>query len=81
MAAAVTGDGDKVEGGVHIQRPRQIRQKRRCALQHADQNDFFAVQVTGNLRAQFGDALGNLLTGKENFKSLLEDGSHALSIA
>ena len=81
LALAVAGGGDKVEGGVDLDGSRQVGQKECRALEHADHDQLFAVQVTGDLRAHLGDALGDLLAGIKNFKALVGHGSHAHSIA
>ena len=81
LPIAIARCGHKVECRVHLDGPRQIGQKRRRALQHAHHHQLFAVQVTGNLRAHLGHALGNLLAGIENLKALVGSGSHASSIA
>jgi hypothetical protein len=59
----------------------KIGQKGRRALEDANHHQLFAVQVTGNLCAHFGDALGDLLAGEKDFKALIGCGSHAHSIA
>ena len=81
LALAVAGDGDKVEGGVGLDGAGQIDEKERRALEHADHDQLFAVQVAGDLRAHFGDALGDLLAGIKNVKALRSHGRHADSIA
>ena len=75
LALAVAGDGHEVEGGVDLDGARQVGQKERRALEHADHHQLFAVQVAGDLRAHLGDALGDLLAGVENFKSLVGHGA------
>ena len=81
LALAVAGDGDEVEGGVGLDGARKVDEEKRRALEHADHDQLFAVQVAGDLRAHFGDAFGDLLAGIKNFKALVGHGSHADSIA
>jgi len=81
LSLAIAGGGDKVERRVDLHGSSEIRQKRRSAFEYADHNELFAIEVLRNLGAHFGDAVGNLLAGKEDLKSLRSDGCHAHSIA
>ena len=60
---------------------REIGQKRGSAFEHAHHYELLAAEVTGNLGAHLGDALGNLLAGKKDLKTRVGVRSHADSIA
>ena len=77
LTLAVAGDGDEVEGGIDLDRAREVGEEGRGALEDTDHDELFAVEVVGDLGAHLGDALGDLLAGIEDFKTLVGDGSHA----
>ena len=81
IAFAVAGGGDEIKGRVDLDGPGEIGKEGRGALEHADHDELFAVQVLGDLGAHFGDPVSNLLTGVEDLKAFIRDGSHADSIA
>ena len=81
LPLAVAGRCDKVEGCVNLNSSRKVGQKRRRALEDANHDQFLAAEVIGYLRAHFGDAFGDLLARKKNFKPLVGHGSHVHSIA
>ncbi len=63
-AAAVAGDGDEVEGVVHLDGAGEVGEEDGCAFEHADQDDGFALVVGGDLRADLAGAVGDLLPGE-----------------
>ena len=67
LSLAITGGGDKVEGGIDLDGSGQVGEKGRCAFQNADHDEPFALEILGDLSAHFGDALGDLLTGEKDF--------------
>jgi hypothetical protein len=77
LAFAVAGDGDEVECGVDLNVAREVGEKRGGAFEDSDHDELFTCEVVGDLRAHFGDALGDLLAGVEDLKVLICDGSHA----
>jgi phosphatidylglycerol---prolipoprotein diacylglyceryl transferase len=81
LTFSVAGDGDEVKGGVGLDGAGQVRKKRRGAFEHPDHDQLFSIQIVGDLRAHFGDALGNLLAGKEDLVALIGEGGHGDSIA
>ena len=59
----------------------KVREKDCGAFQHAHHDQFFVVQVAGDLRAHLRNAVGDLLTRVEDFQSPVSDGGHKNSIA
>ncbi len=51
LPVAVAGDSDKIEGGVGLDRAGEIDEKEGSALEDADHDQLFAVEVTGDLSA------------------------------
>ncbi len=79
--AARARDCNEVEGGVGLDRAREIDEEKCRALEHANHDQLFAVEVTGDLSAHLGDALGNLLAGIKDVEALIGHGGHGDSIA
>ena len=81
LAFAVAGDGDEIECGVGLNGARQIDEEKRRALEHADHDQLFAVEIAGDLCSHLGHAVGDLLAGVKDFESLKGRGGHGDSIA
>ncbi len=64
--AAVGGDGDEVEGGVDLDGAGEIGEEDGGAFEHADEDDGLAGVVGGDVLAEGGDAIGDLLLGDED---------------
>ena len=45
LALAVAGDGDEVEGGVDLDGAGEVGEEYGCAFEHADHDQFFAIEV------------------------------------
>jgi phosphatidylglycerol---prolipoprotein diacylglyceryl transferase len=80
LAFAVAGNRHKIECRIHLHRPSQIGEKKSRALEDANHDELFAIQIAGNLRADFGDPIGNLLMRIKDFEALIGGGRHGISI-
>ena len=67
-AIPVAGNADEVKGRIQLYSPREIRQKNGSAFENAHEDDGFAFEVTGDLRAQFANLVRNLLSGDKDLQ-------------